>query len=61
MRAIKNIIESDYKLGIVRYAENYDKYFKAVLDEKGLKYELVTEFTYVLIMSANHKLAKKKK
>ena len=26
-RTVKNIIEGDYKLGIIRYAENYDKYF----------------------------------
>ena len=27
-RTIRNILEHDYKLGIIRYAENYDKYFK---------------------------------
>lgn len=60
LRAIKNILEADYKLGIIRYAENYDKYFKDMLSEKGLHYELVSEFSYVLIMSKNHSLAKKK-
>ena len=59
MRAVKNILQSDYKLGIIRYAENYDKYFKEMLDEKGLSYEMVTEFTYVLIMSRDHPLAGK--
>lgn len=59
MRAINNILQSDYKLGIIRYAENYDKYFKEMLDEKGLVYELITEFTYVLILSKNHLLANK--
>ena len=49
-RAIKNILDSDYKLGIIRYAENFDKYFKEMLDEKELSYELVAEFCYVLIM-----------
>ena len=42
-RAIKNILDSDYKLGIIRYAENFDKYFKEMLDEKELSYELVAE------------------
>ena len=35
-RAIKNILEADYKLGIIRYAESYDKYFKDMIEEKGL-------------------------
>ncbi len=58
-RTIRNILEHDYKLGIIRYAENYDKYFKAMLEEKGFCYELVTEFTYSLIMSADSPLEKK--
>jgi len=58
-RTIHNMTEHDYKLGIIRYAENYDKYFKSMLEEKGFQYELVTEFTYSLIMSAENPLAKK--
>ncbi len=56
-RTINNILNHDYKLGIIRYAENYDKYFKAMLEEKGLSYEMVTEFSYSLIMSAESPLA----
>lgn len=56
-RTIKNLIEGDYKLGIIRYAENYDKYFKTMLDEKGLVYELVAEFSYSLLMSRDNPLA----
>lgn len=58
-RTIHNMTKHDYKLGIIRYAENYDKYFKSMLEEKGFQYELVTEFTYSLIMSADNPLAKK--
>lgn len=58
-RTITNILNHDYKLGIIRYAENYDKFFKAMLEEKGLSYEMVTEFSYCLIMSAENPLAKK--
>ena len=58
-RTIQNLVNHDYKLGIIRYAENYDKYFKSMLEEKGLEYELVTEFSYSLIMSANNPLAQK--
>lgn len=58
-RTIRNLLENDYKLGIIRYAENYDKYFKAMLEEKGFCYEMVTEFSYSLIMSAENPLAKR--
>lgn len=54
---IDNILNHDYKLGIIRYAENYDQYFKSMLEEKGLNYELITEFTYSLVMSKESDLA----
>lgn len=57
LHVIKNITENDYKLGIIRYATDYDKYFKEMLEEKGFSYELVTEFCYVLIMSKQHQLS----
>ena len=59
MRAIKNILEADYNLGIIRYAENYDSHFRQLLAQKGLVGELVAEFFYVLIMSREHPLADK--
>ena len=59
-RTIHNMVNHDYKLGIIRYAENYDKYFKAMLEEKGFEYELITEFSYSLIMSEESPLAEKK-
>jgi len=58
-RTIQNVINHDYKLGIIRYAENYDKYFKSMLEEKGCHYELITEFTYSLLMSEDSLLADK--
>ena len=58
-RTIHNMINHDYKLGIIRYAENYDKYFKAMLDEKDMCYELITEFSYSLIMSRKNPLSEK--
>ena len=58
-RTINNILNHDYKLGIIRYAENYDKFFKTMLEEKGLAYEMVTEFSYKLVMSSENPLAKK--
>lgn len=56
---IQNVIGGDYKLGIIRYDEKYDKYYKTMLEEKGLSYEVVAEFSYVLIMNKDHPLAEK--
>ncbi len=57
MRAIKNILQGDYNLGIVRYASKHDAQFKQSLENQGLAYELITEFTYKLVMSKSHPLA----
>lgn len=60
-RTINNVLNNDYKLGIIRYADNYDKFFKSMLEEKGLAYEMIAEFSYLLIMSRDNPLAKKEK
>ena len=59
LKAINNILNSDYKLGILRYAASYEKYFKSLLDEKGLTCELISEFRYVVIMSNDNPLSHK--
>ena len=59
MRTLRNVLQENYKLGIVRYAENYDKYYKAMMEEKGLEHELITKFRYVLLMSGSSPLAAK--
>ena len=56
-RTIRNLLEHDFRLGIIRYAENYDQYFRTMLEEKELNYELICEFSYQLIMSRAHPLA----
>lgn len=58
-RIIKNILEADYNLGILRYAENFDKFYSDLFNEKGLRHELITEFKYILLMNNNNPLAKK--
>lgn len=60
-RAINNILKEDYRLGILRYSEQYDSYYNAMMEEKGLVGELITDFSYVLVMSKNSPLAAKKK
>lgn len=59
MRAISNILQADYKMGIIRYQTAFEQYFATMLYEKGISSELVTEFSYNLIMSKDHPLAGK--
>lgn len=60
-KTISKLLANEYKLGIIRYAESYDKYYKSMLEEKGLESELIAEFSYVLIMSKDSPLAKKER
>ncbi|MCI6716915.1 MAG: LysR family transcriptional regulator [Mollicutes bacterium] len=57
-RVIHNIMEENYKLGIVRYYAEHDKYFKELFDKKELNYELINEFNYVLVFNNDSPLAK---
>ena len=57
LRTINNIVHADYKLGIIRYGARYDKYFKEMLEQKSMDYELIAEFSYVLLMSKDSPLA----
>ena len=59
LNAINNILQADYKLAIIRYAETYDKYFKEMFETKGLKSETVAEFKYSLIMNKRCPIANK--
>lgn len=59
LRTVRNVLQDEYKLGIIRYAENYDRYYKSMMDEKGIDYELITEFSPVLIMNEKSPLAEK--
>ena len=57
MQAVKNILEVGYNLGIIRYAAGYSRYFRQMLEEKGLAGEIVAEFKYVLVMREDSALA----
>lgn len=59
LRAIKNILDSDYRLGIIRYHDVYDGNFRELLTKNGLNYEIIFEFRYMLLFSAKHPLASK--
>lgn len=59
MRTIRNVTHEEYNLGIIRYQVNFEKYFKSMFVEKRLVSEAVNDFSYVLVMSKHHPLAKK--
>ena len=48
---INNILHHDYKLGIIRYAENYDKYFKEGDTERNTLTEFNSNNTELLTVS----------
>lgn len=56
-KAINNLLSSDYNLGIVRYDKEFDKYYKLMLEEKGLNTEDIAEFSYQLVVNQNSPLA----
>ena len=59
-RALSNLLNADYKLGIVRYQSIYEKNYQEMFREKELSFEIVYEFTPILLMSKAHPLAEKK-
>ena len=61
MRTLKNILQEDYKLGIIRYAQHHDIYYQSMMREKGLDFEIISEFCYRLLVGRESPLARKKR
>lgn len=59
LKAINNILQNNYDLGIIRYAKEYEEPFVHFLSEKGLRAEDIWEFNPVVLMSQEHMLAQK--
>lgn len=59
MVAVKNIIEHDFHLGIIRYRSDYDKYFETMLYEKGLRHKEICEFSHNIVISEKNPLSKR--
>ncbi len=57
MRTINNVVKEEFNLGIVRYQESFDRYFKNQFMEKRLVSETLAEFSYFLLMNKDHPLA----
>lgn len=56
---ISAVAKEDCNLGIVRYQENFDRYYKDLFNDKKLIFESIADVRYNLLMSAEHPLAEK--
>jgi len=59
LKAINNILQADYNLGIIRYKSVFEPYFANLMQEKGLKSEEIWEFRHHVLLSEGHPLAYK--
>lgn len=59
MRAVNNILQNGYNLGIIRYQSPFETNFLNLLRDKSLKSELICEFSPVVVLSADSPLARK--
>jgi DNA-binding transcriptional LysR family regulator len=60
IRTIRSILQSDYRLGIVRYQQVFENQYETTFQEKGLASELIYEFNYCILMSKDNPLSHKK-
>lgn len=58
-KVIDNVSRANYRLGVIRYAENLDKYYKSLLNERHLTYNNIASFRYKLVVNKNCPLAGK--
>lgn len=56
---VEDLLQSDYRLGILRYQTEYDPYFKAWLHEKDILCEPLAKHPAYLILSADDPLAER--
>lgn len=59
MKTIESVSEGESSIGIIRYHNNFDKYFKSLFVDKRLSSETVSEFSYVLLINRGNPLAEK--
>ena len=57
--ALKCVLDTDYSLGIIRYPQNFERYYEQILSDKKLVCTPVTQFKYVVLMSRTHPLSEK--
>lgn len=56
-QTIQHVIESEYNLGIVRYAQSFEPDFKLLFDQKELVYKSLAEFHYLIVLHKENRLS----
>ncbi len=59
-KTINGVLRAEYNLGIVRFQTSFECYYQSLFEEKNLEHEILAEFSYVLLVSKDSPLAKKK-
>lgn len=59
LRAVNNIVQNNFSLGIVRYQAVFEPYFMDLLKQKNMHSEEIWTFEYAALMSVRHPLAQK--
>lgn len=56
-QAIEDVASHKHNFGIIRYGNEYEKYFNKLLSEMDLSGDILFEFEYLIVMSENGPLA----
>ena len=57
-KAVNQVLQGEFRLGIIRYRDIFDKQYKKMFEEKGLSSELIFEFQYRIIVHKDNPIAK---
>jgi len=57
MEAIESVVEREFNMAIIRYQNNFEKYFLNLLSDKNVQHHILWEFEYLALMSKDHPLA----
>lgn len=58
-QAIRNVVENQCDLAVIRFQTVYEPYFMELLEEKNLQHKFICEFECYALMSEHHPLADK--
>ncbi len=59
LKSINNLLQADYRLGVIRYQKTFESYFKAMLHEKDILSEELAEYSCRLLIAKDDPLAKR--
>ena len=57
INTIRDVVDRESDLGIIRFQAGYENYFKGILRERKLCFEQINAFEYWILMSIRHPLA----